>query len=137
MASSAHILVADCMTAIGLEFTSSTFARVPVNEHGFLVHTNHMLLPHTGIEEPPWLQDSPARVETMDRNIRNSEYLDWDGFKHLFEDETDYPCSINRAAEGASEIATLFRIAMGLKRKKAEVMMGRPGGSSEQFILSL
>ncbi|KAL4783277.1 acyl-coenzyme A:6-aminopenicillanic acid acyl-transferase-domain-containing protein [Aspergillus varians] len=126
MASSAHILIGDATGAIGLEFTSSTFARVPVHEMGFLVHTNHMLLPHENIIEPAWLKDSPVRVQTMGENVcKLGGSLNWEAFKRLFQDETYFPCSINRAAEGMSDLATLFNIVMDLKGKRAEVTMGR------------
>ncbi len=140
MASSAHILLGDATTAVGLEFTSSTFARVPVNEKGYLVHTNHMLLPHKDINEPIWLKDSPVRVQTMGENIAKLGPVTWDSFKTLFQDETHFPCSINRAAEGGSDIATLFNIVMDLGGKRAEVTMGRPtttaGAAGERIILS-
>ncbi|KAF4945408.1 hypothetical protein FSARC_14434 [Fusarium sarcochroum] len=65
MASSGHFLIGDAETAIGLEFTSKTFARVPVNESNFLVHSNHLLLDHPDVFEPRWLDDSPMRLETL------------------------------------------------------------------------
>lgn len=138
MASSAHILLGDATTAVGLEFTSSTFARVPVNEKGFLVHTNHMLLPHKGINEPIWLKDSPVRVQTMGENISKLGRVTWDSFRELFKDETHFPCSINRAAQGGSDIATLFNIVMDLGGKRADLTMGRltSGVEGERIILS-
>lgn len=126
IASSAHILVGDATTAFGLEFTSATLARIPVNDDGFVVHSNHMLLHHPGIYEPKWLDDSPVRIKTMIRNVFQVKEPTWESFSGLFEDETNYPCSISRAAEGANGIATLFNITMGLKSKKAVVKEGRP-----------
>lgn len=126
MASSAHIMIGDVTTAIGLEFTSTTFARVPVNDNGFVVHSNHMLLHHPNIYEPNWLEDSPIRIETMERNILQAKEMSWEIFSGLFEDETNYPCSISRAAEGASDISTLFNITLDLKSKRAVVKEGRP-----------
>ncbi|KAL4803105.1 acyl-coenzyme A:6-aminopenicillanic acid acyl-transferase-domain-containing protein [Aspergillus unguis] len=137
MASSAHILIGDAVTAVGLEFTASTFARVPVNDRGFVVHTNHMLLPHENIMEPPWLKDSVLRVQAMEDNItKNGGNLNWDAFKGLFCDETGYPCSINRAVDGGSDIATLFNICMDLGKRRAEVIMGRPSGDGERLALA-
>lgn len=138
MASSAHILLGDATTAVGLEFTASNFARIPVNGKGYLVHTNHMLLEHKDINEPVWLKDSPVRVQTMGENIAKLGPVTWDSFKGLFTDETHFPCSINRAAEGGSDIATLFNIVMDLGRKRAEVTMGRltTGVEGESIILS-
>lgn len=98
MASAAYIMVGDATTAIGLEFTSTTFARAPVNDKGFLVHSNHMLLHHPNIYEPKWLDDSPRRIQTMEKNILQTKEPSWENFSGLFEDETNYPCSISRAA---------------------------------------
>ena len=126
MATSAHILIGDATSAIGLEFTSTTFARIPVNDNGFVVHSNHMRLHHPNICEPKWLEDSPLRIETMEKNIQQTKKLSWESFSELFEDETNYPCSISRVAEGASDIATLFNITMELKSKRAVLREGRP-----------
>lgn len=126
MASSAYILVGDATTAIGLEFTSTTFARLPLNEHGFIAHSNHLILHHPNVYEPKWLEDSPLRKETMGRNVLQTKKMSWETFGGLFEDETNYPCSISRAAEGASDFATLFNITMDLERKSAVVKEGRP-----------
>ncbi|RDW83616.1 putative acyl-CoA:6-aminopenicillanic-acid-acyltransferase [Aspergillus mulundensis] len=129
MASSAHMLIGDENSAIGLEFTSSTFARIPVNERGFIAHANHMLLPHAGIDEPAWLADSAVRVRTMGENIERlvgSGKVDWENFGALFQDETGFPCSINRATSEGSQIATLFNIVMDLGGRRAVVVLGRP-----------
>ncbi|KKK13984.1 hypothetical protein P175DRAFT_0519045 [Aspergillus ochraceoroseus IBT 24754] len=128
MASPAHILLGDATTAVGLEFTSSTFARIPINRDGYIAHSNHLLLSHANVCEPAWLDDSPIRLKTMEHNIAQlGARLSWDTYRALFEDETDYPCSINRAADPKSDnTATLFNIVMDLGEKYAEVRMGRP-----------
>ncbi|GAD92880.1 conserved hypothetical protein [Paecilomyces variotii No. 5] len=138
LASSAHILIGDPGTAVGLEFTSTSTARVAINPSGFLVHTNHMLLQHANICEPKWLDDSPVRLHTVEEKISQAGgRLSWEHFNGIFEDETNYPCSINRAAEGSSDLATLFNIVMDLGTKKAIVRIGRPvqGNNSEEKVL--
>lgn len=140
LASSAHILIGDPETAVGLEFTSTSTARVAINPSGFIVHTNHMLLHHANICEPKWLDDSPIRLHRVEESITKAAgRLSWESFNGVFEDEENYPCSINRAAEGNSDIATLFNIVMDLQMKKAIVRMGRPvqGSNSEEEILFL
>ncbi|KAF9886551.1 hypothetical protein FE257_011323 [Aspergillus nanangensis] len=141
MASSAYILMGDAATAIGLEFTSTTFARLPVNDHGFVAHSNHMRLHHRDIYEPKWLEDSPVRIKTMEHNVLQAGELSWDVFGELFEDESNYPCSISRAAEGASDIATLFNIAVDLKRKtavvKEDMVPSDQDGYKSQSVLEL
>ncbi|KAJ5233381.1 uncharacterized protein N7469_005147, partial [Penicillium citrinum] len=80
MASSAHIMVGDKATAFGLEFTSTTFARLPVSSDGYLIHSNHMLLKHENIHEPKWLEDSYTRIQTMEQNILQRKNLSHESF---------------------------------------------------------
>jgi isopenicillin-N N-acyltransferase-like protein len=128
MASSAHMLIGDATTATGLEITSGTFAHLPVDEKGRVIHSNHLLLPHPGgVHEPLWLADSPVRVEVMEKNTAAvSDSLSFDVFSRQFEDETNYPAAICRKAEGNIDSETLFNIVMDLRNKKAVVRMGRP-----------
>jgi isopenicillin-N N-acyltransferase-like protein len=137
MASSAHILIGDADTAIGLEFTSTTFARLELNDKGQLAHTNHLLGCHPGINEAAWLKDSPARLVRMDELLAPLQDVDVgeDEFAKLFEDVEGFPGSICRAQEGGSEAATLFNIVMELKKRRAKVTVGRPTDKGEAVIL--
>ncbi|KAL1963145.1 hypothetical protein VTN77DRAFT_8688 [Rasamsonia byssochlamydoides] len=136
LASSAHMLIGDATTAIGLEFTSSTFARLPVDSSGRIIHSNHLLLPHPGVYESQWLADSPVRIAVMEKNTAAAAgQLSWPVFSRLFEDETNYPGSICRAREGSSTAATLFNIVMELREKKAVIRMGRPVKTEETIEL--
>ncbi|CAI7649109.1 unnamed protein product [Penicillium manginii] len=128
MASSAYMVVADTKSAIGLEFTSTTFLNLPVNKHGFLVHSNHMLLCHENVYAPKWLEDSYTRLETMGQRILEKKELSRESFSSLFEDEYNFPCSISRAQEGASDFATLFNIVIDFTEGVAVVREGRPTG---------
>ncbi|ORY10482.1 isopenicillin N acyltransferase [Clohesyomyces aquaticus] len=140
MASSAHILIADATTAIGLEFTKSTFARCEPDSLRRVVHANHLLLDHLGEVDTVWLEDSPIRVKTM---IANSEKAGsekhqptWEEVSRLFEDEQNYPTSICRAQEGDSGSGTLFNIVMDLKSRTATIRKGRPTQVEETITLS-
>ncbi|KAF4629537.1 hypothetical protein G7Y89_g8605 [Cudoniella acicularis] len=129
MASSAHMLIADCSgEAIGLEFTSSTFAKIKKDGKGRIVHSNHMLREHEGFVAPVWMEDSPVRIERMSYLTEEFEgkEVEWGNFSALFEDESGYPEAICRAREGKSEAATLFNIVIDLREKKAVVKIGRP-----------
>ena len=127
MASSGHILIADNGgDAVGLEFTSSTFAELLADENGRIVHSNHLLADHSGVVEPKWLADSPDRIKQMLNLTNGSNDMGWREFSGLFEDENGYPSSICRDQSGKSDIATLFNIVMDLKAKKAIVRIGRP-----------
>lgn len=130
MASSAHMLVADSLGSVGLEFTSTTFARLEMDPHRRVVHSNHMLLHHEALREPPWMLDSPARVgrmKTLTVNLdARSVEPSWAEFSHLFEDEDGFPSSICRKQRSEVESETLFNIVMDLVEKKAVVRLGRP-----------
>ncbi|KAL1987805.1 hypothetical protein VTN96DRAFT_2208 [Rasamsonia emersonii] len=135
LASAGHMLIGDAATATGLEFTSTTFARLALDANGRIVHTNHLLRPHPGVVESQWLADSPARIDVMEKNAAAAGQLSWQTFSRLFEDETNYPVSICRAQEGASTAATLFNIVMELGEKRAVVRMGRPAEMEERVVL--
>jgi isopenicillin-N N-acyltransferase-like protein len=138
MAASAHILIADPLETVGLEFTKSTFAQCRPDEKGRVVHANHLLLDHSGEVDTVWLKDSPARVETMTENSgKLGSEPSWEYVERLFEDEKGLPCAICRkeAEEGGSE--TLFNIVMDLKSRNAVVRMGRPTSVQERVDLAL
>jgi isopenicillin-N N-acyltransferase-like protein len=130
IASSAHILIADEKEAIGLEFTITTFARLPMSKKGTILHSNHLLADHQGVFEPSWLVDSPVRVERMEQLTDNLAGMvkepSWQEFSALFDDESNYPTSICRKREGQEGIESLFGITMDLKSKKGIMKLGRP-----------
>lgn len=140
MASSAHFLIADGEEAVGLEFTSTTFAKLLMNSHGRVCHTNHLIAEHLGVYEPGWLPDSRHRVSRMealvaekfDDSLKAPALLEFAG---LFEDEEGFPSSICRAEQGISDSATLFNMCMDLKARKAVVKMGRPSSPEETIEL--
>jgi len=136
MASSAHILIADANTSLGLEFTKSTFAHCIPDSAGRVVHANHLLLEHPGETDTVWLKDSLTRVRTMAQNvgILKSE-AGWESVSALFEDEQNLPGAICRCEETGS--GTLFNIVMDLKAKKGVVRLGRPTEVEERIELEL
>jgi isopenicillin-N N-acyltransferase-like protein len=138
MASSAHILLADANTSLGLEFTKATFAYCVPDSAGQVVHANHLLLEHPGQTDTVWLKDSLSRVQTMGSNARGlSEDAGWVDVSQLFADEENYPGSICRFETKETGSATLFNIVMDLKAKKAVVRLGRPTEVEETIQLGL
>ncbi|KAF2277037.1 uncharacterized protein EI97DRAFT_432650 [Westerdykella ornata] len=139
MASSAHILIADAETAIGLEFTKSTFARCLPDETGRIVHANHLLLEHPREVDTVWLKDSLTRVKTMTEisaKLIGEKEPTWEELSRLFEDESDLPTAICRAETAESGSGTLFNILMDLRSKVAIVRIGRPVNAEERLTLS-
>ena len=138
MASSAHILIADATTAVGLEFTKSTFARVLPDSTGKVIHTNHLLLEHPGETDTVWLKDSLTRIQTMAENAGAlGQDPSWEQVSRLFEDEKNAPGSICRRETESTGSGTLFNIVMDLKSKKAILRMGRPTEAEESVNLEL
>lgn len=140
MASSAHILIGDDRNPIGLEFTHSTFARLPLDSQNQIIHSNHLLAEHKGAEEPTWLVDSPFRVERMaaltSKFVAEERQPTLEEFSALFKDEKNLPSAICRKQEGESTTATLFNIVIELKEKHAVVRLGRPCAPEEVIHLS-
>lgn len=140
MASSAHILIAGPTTAVGLEFTKSTFAECKPDSLHRVVHTNHLLLEHPGEKDTVWLKDSPSRAKTMTDNtgklVDEQQHPSWEDISRAFEDEQNYPCGICREESPESGSATLFNIVMDLKSKTAVIRMGRPVNVEETVTLS-
>jgi isopenicillin-N N-acyltransferase like protein len=138
MAASAHILIADANTAVGLEFTKSTFAKCLPDEKGRIVHANHLLLEHPGEVDTMWLKDSPTRVKTMTENSgKLGSEPSWKDVSRLFEDEQNLPSAICRFETPDSGSGTLFNIVMDLKIKIGVLRVGRPIEVDETITLSL
>lgn len=138
MAASAHILIADRDSAVGLEFTKSTFAKCLPDGIGRVVHANHLLLEHPGEVDTVWLKDSPARMGTMTENsAKLGREPSWEAVSRLFEDEKNLPCAINRLQAPESGSETLFNIVMDLKSKTGVLRVGRPTQVEKTVSLSL
>lgn len=141
IAGSAHILVADTDGATGLECTSKGVEDLEMDDKGQVVHSNHLLLEHLDVDEPPWLRDSPVRVvrmnQLLDETRSSGEDITAKKLYEMFKDQEGYPCSINRAQIGESSNMTVFNIVMELSKKRADVKFGRPteDGESIQLVL--
>lgn len=140
VAGSAHILVADPEGAVGLEFAGGKerIGEIGPDARGRVVHTNHLVLEHPGVEEPGWLPDSGERLERIGV-LTDGDFLagevDVKKVVELFKDEEGFPCSINRLQVKKGESQTLFTIVMDLGRKEALVKVGRPTEGGEEIRL--
>ncbi|KAI3393292.1 hypothetical protein diail_4474 [Diaporthe ilicicola] len=145
VAGSGHVLVADGTgssgCARGLEFAGGRPGAgvVGPDGRGRVVHTNHLLLEHPGVDEPGWLPDSGDRLARM-RALTDGGVLEGEGVGiarvvELFKDEDGFPFSINRLKVADGESQTLFTIVMDLSRKEALVKVGRPTEDGEEIWL--
>jgi isopenicillin-N N-acyltransferase like protein len=139
VAGSGHILVADPTGAVGLECTSRWVKRLAAGADGRLCHTNHLVLPHPDVDEPPWLADSPrrlARIEALTAGM--APPADTATLFALFKDTDGLPTAINRhyAAGVGNSTVTVFNIIMDLTNRRAEVKFGQPTNYKAEAVLS-
>ncbi|KAI0196939.1 acyl-coenzyme A:6-aminopenicillanic acid acyl-transferase-domain-containing protein [Astrocystis sublimbata] len=136
VAGSGHILVGDATGATGLECTSKWVKEVRMDAQKRVCHTNHLILDHDDVEEPPWLEDSPARLARVRELTAGMVRPSLDDIVNVLSDTEGYPCSINRRQEAASVAETLFTIVMDLTGKEARVTFGRPSEVREEMAIS-
>jgi len=134
----AHMLIADPSGPVGLEVTYKTVVTLPMDSEGRVFHSNHLLQKPAGMEDTLALAsgDSSQRVKRIQQLAdKLGAYPDELDVKSVFKDEDNYPGSINRAAEGKSDSATLFTIVMDLTAVTASVTLGRPTEVEETVTL--
>lgn len=137
VAGSAHILVADHSGSTGLECTPFGIREISMDAKKRVYHTNHLVLEHPEVDEPPWLDDSHkrlARIQRLADDVSASKVGTSQLFE-LFKDEENFPCAINRKQEGTSGFQTLFTIIMNLGNGEATVKFGRPTEDGEEVQL--
>ncbi|TPX18576.1 uncharacterized protein E0L32_002433 [Thyridium curvatum] len=134
VAGSAHILVSDATGSTGLECTSIGIKELQMDADGVVVHANHLLLDHPGVDEPGWLPDSSYRVTRLQALLKQTDLsgLDFDSFFELFKDEDGFPGSINRCQQDGCATQTLFTILMNLAAKRALITFGRPSAFTDR-----
>lgn len=144
-AGSSHILIADKDEAFGMEcagpWGTKTLTLGEAPDSHAIVHTNHLILNHTDVTEPPWLPDSHARLQRMEQLVAGRQSraspqgIDATSLYEMFQDEEGFPCAINRCQTGVSTTETLFNIVMDLEKKEATVTFGRPGPDAQRVVL--
>ena len=132
VASSCHILLADLDGGTGIECSCTDIILIPMCDRGRVIHTNHFINKHPGVEENILLKDSEARLSRISELVK-AVRPDVASMRRLLEDEDGYPVSINRQRTHDSTIATLFSIVMQLDKGYADVRVGRPT-EAEQYL---
>lgn len=138
VASACHILVGDAHEAIGLECTNIDMMEFPTK--GVLTHTNHFIKPHPSVEDEMALEDSPTRLDRINKLIEQELVRDGimplqlEKMRTLLADEENFPTAICRAKTEGSSVATLFSIVMDLKERNAELSMGRPSDINAETL---
>lgn len=131
VASACHILVADPREAVGLECSHVDIVELPTKS--VLTHTNHFIKPHEGVEDKFAFADSPIRLKRIDKLIQDRsgkmdahDTLKLEEIRSLLQDQDNSPTAICRSRTEESTIATLFNIVMDLKKRNAQVVVGKP-----------
>ncbi|KAL8775276.1 MAG: hypothetical protein Q9209_000283 [Squamulea sp. 1 TL-2023] len=134
VASSCHILIADPKGGTGVECSSDDIVLLPMCDNGMIIHTNHFVKDHPGVEEKVQLKDTNARIVRVSEIIKTAE-PGIGSIRRLLDDEDGYPISINRQRTNDSTIATLFSVIMNLNERCADVRLGRPTTAEQDFKL--
>lgn len=141
IASSCHMLIADPSGGVGVEWSYIDVQKLSMNAAGQVFHSNHYLVPHPGVIDTVWLEDSKYRVKRIEelcKRLGNSPSID--SVQAIFKDESNYPESICRDTPahngGNGHSATLFNIVMDLEARAAKVILGRPTAPEEFIELS-
>ena len=137
VASSVHFLIADAISAHGVEFSPLGSGIIHPDERGFVLHTNHWLSQPELVTASNWLPDTGfrlKRLQILKSNIHSQEDL-WE----VMADEENAPASICRGGAMGSgspkDLVTLFGVVMDLESGVAELVHGRPTRGKPRMLL--
>ena len=135
VASAGHITVADPSGGVGLECSHADIVVLSMPASGILTHTNHFIRKHPGVEEKLQWQDSLVRLTRIEKLMETTN-PSLANVASLLKDEDGLPTAICRDQTHDSTVATLFSIRMDLKKRIAEVTVGRPSQPEEHLKLA-
>jgi len=137
VASSAHFLIADSISAYGVEVSPLGNGIIQPDEGGFVLHTNHWVSQPELVISGKWLPDTFTRLkrlQVLKSNIHSEEDI-WD----LMADEEDAPRGICRGVAIGSgspkDLVTLFGVVMDLENGVAELVHGRPTRGKPRILI--
>ena len=129
------MLIADATGSTGLEWSSTDVQEVTPSSDNKIFHTNHYVLPHPGIEDIHWLDDSAPRLSRAEELCKDITEPSLNDLAKVLQDQKDFPAAICRAQTGVSTFATLFSIVMDLAVPQAIVTSGPSAKSKWTFEL--
>ncbi|KAA8646380.1 hypothetical protein EYZ11_008667 [Aspergillus tanneri] len=151
IATSAHILVADSTTSLGLELSPLGDVHLRENESGIITHANYFLK-NRHVVEPNWAPSSPIRQDRIDQLTSEMvrEGIQGDSLtpsllrETIFSDTSNAPNSICACYEDLNKhrtirSITLFNIVMILQAysPEAEVVIGQPGTTEAHSVIKM
>ena len=138
VASSAHFLIADSISAYGVEVSPLGNGIIQADEGGFVLHTNHWVSQPELVVSGKWLPDTYARLKRL-QALKSKIHSDEDIWE-VMADEENAPTGICRGgvaiANGSGkELVTLFGVVMDLENGVAELVHGRPTKGKPRMLL--
>jgi isopenicillin-N N-acyltransferase like protein len=136
IASTAHFLIADSVSAYGVEVSPIGNGVIPADQDGFVLHTNHWQTEPQIVDSAHWLPDTIHRLNRMEAlkpQVKTSEDV-W----AVLGDEDGASGCICRKAPGVdvnAELETLFGVVMDLEVGAAEFVHGRPTKFNQRILL--
>lgn len=149
VASSQHILLADGHKAVGMELSPLGDVYL-AEENGIVTHSNHFI-ENRFVDEPPWLPDSPVRLQRIKQltlelldtgvagNMVQGALLRDKIFSDTFNSPSAICCQENPTKPIETRSSTLFNIIMCLNdtNPSAEVLWGKPGSGEAKSVLEM
>ena len=137
VASTAHFLIADSISAYGVEVCPLGNGVIPVDDDGFVLHTNHWISSPVRANGSDWLPDTHTRLKRL--STLKSTTRSYEDVWKVLEDKEGAPVSICRtmAEENGpiDSLETLFGIVMDLEIGMAEMVHGRPSKGAPRLLL--
>jgi len=136
IASTAHFLIADSVSAYGVELSPLGNGVIPADQDGFILHTNHWISQPQLVDPAPCLRDSIQRLNRMEAlkpKVKTTEDI-WT----VSGDEDGAPSCICRTVPGVhvnAELETLFAVVTDLEVGAAEFVNGRPTKFNQRTLL--
>ena len=139
VASTAHFLIADSISAYGVEVSPLGNGIIQPDENGFVLHTNHWISEPEKVKSVIWLSDTVSRLKRL--QVLKDKVHEMEDIWEILADEEDAPGSICRGVaigqRGGTDddLETLFGVVMDLEAGYAEMVYGRPTRGKERNLL--
>ena len=136
IASTAHFLIADSVSAYGVEVSPLGNGVIHADQDGFILHTNHWISQPQLVDLAACLPDTIRRLHRMEAlkpKVKTAEDI-WT----VLGDEDGAPSCICRTAPGLdvnAEMETLFAVVIDLEVGAAEFVNGRPAKFNQRSLL--
>jgi isopenicillin-N N-acyltransferase like protein len=137
VASTAHFLIADAISAYGVEVSPLGNGIISPDPDGFVLHTNHWISSTDKSQATIWLPDTVTRLKRLE--VLKSTIHSSDDMWEVLADEEEAPGSICRGvAVGTGsndDLETLFGVVMDLEFGMAEMVHGRSIKGKQRTML--